>query len=102
MKVKDLEEGNLYKIKSMARLLVIVTQDRKERWLEIHALPNIYHVRKRIDTDELKKQPALYCGAERIKANYYKQGWFKAHRFLIGNEYYLIHGSYIKHIKELK
>jgi len=102
MKVGDLIEGNLYKIKSMARLLVIVTQSRKEQWIEIHSLASPYHVRRLIDTDDLKRFPALYCGTENVKANYFKQGWFKAHRFLIGNEYYLIHGSYIKHIKELK
>jgi len=102
MKVRDLVEGNLYKIRNLARLLVIVTQDRKEQWLEVHTLASPYHVRRRIGTDDLKRMPALYCGPEKVKANYFKQGYFKAHRFLIGNEYYLIHGSFIKHIMELK
>ncbi len=95
MKVRELEVGQLYTVDPSPSLMVAVFKDN---WLQIYK--SGYRAPKDYK-DPIKGRPALYCGVSKEKANYYKQGWIKAHRFLISGESYLIHGDSIRYIRPL-
>ena len=96
MKVKDLQEGQLYIIDTDSRVVVIVA---RENHLDIVKARG--PVRWERDKKSLKGRPALYCGVEKRESDYCAQGWFKIHKFLISGEYYNIHGDSMRNIKEL-
>jgi len=80
------------------RVCIIVS---KGNWLDIRKVR--HRNPKGLWTwDSLKGVPAIYCGLTKEKANYFKQGWFLAHKFLISGECYKIHGDYIKNVIPLR
>ena len=95
MRVKELEIGGLYAIDTDPRAVVVESMDG---WIEIHRVP----VADRImfnRGNSLKGRPALYCGTVNVKANFFKQGWFTSHKFIINGKHYRIHGDYIRNIR---
>jgi len=94
MRVKELEIGGLYAIDTDPRAVVVESMDG---WIEIHRVPAAG--RKISDRgDSLKGRPALYCGIANVEANFFKQGWFTSHRFIINGKHYRIHGDYIRNV----
>ena len=94
MRVKDLNEGELYAIRNEPNTLVILW---KENFLQI--VQNSYAARWRAPEENgLKGRPALYCGATQVNSNSFKQGWWKAHRFLINGDFYFVPGEHIKNV----
>jgi hypothetical protein len=94
MKVADLEVGGLYAIDTDIRVVVVESYDG---WIEIHKIP---HSGRKVSSrgETLKGRPALYCGVLNVKANFFKQGWFRSHEFIINGKHYRIHGDYIRNV----
>ena len=93
MRVTNLTEGHLYAISEDPRICVILWKDNY-----IDIVKAIAHIGWRKDKGCLKGRPALYCGVTKIKSDIPKQGWWKAHRFLINGDHYNVHGDCIKNI----
>ena len=97
MRVKDLVAGELYKISEDDRICIILARGN---WIDV--LKTRYTIRWSKDRLCLKGQPAIYCGKVKKNTSFYKQGWYKAHKFLINGEYFYCHGNSIKNFEVLK
>ena len=97
MRVKDLVAGELYKISEDDRICIILARGN---WIDV--LKTRYTIRGSKDKLCLKGQPAIYCGKVKKNTSFYKQGWYKAHKFLINGEYFYCHGNSIKNFEVLK
>ena len=97
MRVKDLVAGELYKISEDDRICIILARGN---WIDV--LKTRYTIRWSKDRLCLKGQPAIYCGKVKKNTTFYKQGWYKAHKFLINGEYFYCHGNSIKNFEALK
>ena len=97
MRVKDLVAGELYKISEDDRICIILARGN---WIDV--LKTRYTIRWSKDRLCLKGQPAIYCGKVKKNTTFYKQGWYKAHKFLINGEYFYCHGNSIKNFEVLK
>ena len=97
MRVKDLVAGELYKISEDDRICIILARGN---WIDV--LKTRYTIRWSKDRLCLKGQPAIYCGKVKKNTSFYKQGWYKSHKFLINGEYFYCHGNSIKNFEALK
>ena len=97
MKVKDLVEGHLYNIIDDDRVCIILARGN---WIDL--LKTRYTIKWSKDKLSLKGQPAIYCGKVKKNTSYFKQGFYKAHKFLISGEYFYCHGTSIRNFEELK
>jgi hypothetical protein len=96
MRVRDLNPGELYTIDSDPRVVVVMW---KGNFLQIVRSRRIVSWASKLDKDEeLKGKPALYCGPSKIPSNVFKQGSWRAYKFLINGDFYLVPGEHIQNI----
>tara|TARA_R100001082_G_scaffold109455_2_gene86691 strand:+ start:614 stop:919 length:306 start_codon:yes stop_codon:yes gene_type:complete len=96
MKVKDLNPGELYAIDLDPRVVVVMWKDN---FLQIIKSRRAIRWTQEFKGEEgLKGKPALYCGPSQVPSNVFKQGSWRAYRFLINGNFYLVPGEHIQNI----
>jgi len=96
MKVRDLSPGELYTIDVDPRVVVVMWRDN---FLQIIKSRRAVQWTRNLKNDErLKGRPALYCGPAKVPSNVFKQGSWRAYKFLINGDFYLVPGEHIQNI----